>query len=183
MKIPGHVPLNNVLVWFQDEARFGQQNTTTRIWAEKGTRPRAVQQQQFEYAYLYGAVCPATGQTEGLVSPYSNSDAMRKHLKLISDATPFDKHSVVVMDQASWHKTELADDFENLSIIHLPPYSPELNSIEQVWSWLRQNKLANRCFKDYEDIVNCICEAWNAFSKQVKTVSSLCSREWANLIT
>jgi hypothetical protein len=51
------LPLARVDVWFQDEARFGQQNTTTRIWAEKGTRPRVVQQQQFTYAYLFGAVC------------------------------------------------------------------------------------------------------------------------------
>ena len=56
--------LDRIDVWFQDEARFGQQNTTTRIWATKGTRPRAVRQQQFESAYLYGAVCPATGTTE-----------------------------------------------------------------------------------------------------------------------
>ncbi len=44
--------LESVDVCFQDEARFGQQNTTTRLWAERGTRPRAVKQQQFEYAYL-----------------------------------------------------------------------------------------------------------------------------------
>ncbi|WP_404852052.1 transposase [Colwellia sp. MB3u-4] len=55
--IPWNVSLKNVDVWFQDEARFGQQNTTTRLWAKKGTRPRAVKQQQFEYAYLFGAVC------------------------------------------------------------------------------------------------------------------------------
>jgi len=55
--IPWHVILKNFDVWFQDEARFGQQNTTTRVWAEKGTRPRAVKR-QFEYAYLFGADCP-----------------------------------------------------------------------------------------------------------------------------
>jgi hypothetical protein len=56
-------------IWFQDEARFGQQNTTTRLWAEKGSRPRAVRQQQFQYAYLFGAICPATGATEAIVTP------------------------------------------------------------------------------------------------------------------
>ena len=64
LTIPWNVSLKNVDVWFQDEARFGQQNTTTRLWATKGTRPRAVKQQQFEYAYLFGVVCPATGDTE-----------------------------------------------------------------------------------------------------------------------
>ncbi len=133
-------------MWFQDEARFGQRNTTTRIWAEKGTRPRAIQQQQFEYAYLFGAVCVNTGEAEAIVSPFSNMEAMREHLNLISNATPTGKYSVVIMDRASWHQSYLGAEYSNLTIIHIPPYSPELNPIEQVWSWLRQNELANRCF-------------------------------------
>ena len=75
--IPWNVRLKNVDVWFQDEARFGKQNTTTRLWAEKGTRPRAVKQQQFEYAYLFGAVCPSTGATEALIAPFMNMDVMK----------------------------------------------------------------------------------------------------------
>ncbi|GIU14975.1 hypothetical protein TUM4641_35300 [Shewanella morhuae] len=65
---PGHVALARIDVWFQDEARLGQQNTTPRIWAKKGTRPRAVRQHQFESAYLYGTVCPATGATEAIIA-------------------------------------------------------------------------------------------------------------------
>lgn len=76
LNTPGHVALDPIDVWFQDEARFGQQNTTTRIWAEKGTRPRAVKQQQFEHAYLYGAVCPATGATQAIIAPHANSEFM-----------------------------------------------------------------------------------------------------------
>ena len=57
-----------VRVWFQDEARVGQQGTTTRMWVLKGTRPRALQQQEFESAFVYGSVCPATGASE---SPYT----------------------------------------------------------------------------------------------------------------
>ena len=72
--------------------------------AKKGTRPRAIQQQQFEYAYLFGAVCINTGQTEALVMPYSNSEVMKVHLRLISDATPKGKYAVVIMDRASWHQ-------------------------------------------------------------------------------
>jgi transposase len=57
------------------------------------------------------------------------------------------------MDRASWHSNKLKVHFDNLSIMHLPPYTPELNPIEQVWAWLRENNLSNRVFKDYEDIV------------------------------
>ena len=63
---------SNIDICFQDEARFGQQNTTTRLWAEKGSRPRTVKQQQFQYAYLFGAICPANGATEAIVTPYVN---------------------------------------------------------------------------------------------------------------
>ena len=158
LKITGHIGLDNVNVWFQDEARFGQLNTTTRIWAEKETRPRAVQQ-QFQYTCFFGAVCVNTGQTEAIVALVNNMEIMTKHLQLISDATPTGKHSVIIMVQASWHQAYLEEQFANISIIHFPPYSPELNPVEQAWGWLRQNETTNRCFKDYNDIVDKCCIA------------------------
>jgi len=75
------------------------------------------------------------------------------------------------------------DSFDNLSIMHLPPYSPELNPIEQVWAWLRSNDSANSVFKDYDDIVEQVSRGWNNFRHQVNRVKSLCKREWANLIS
>ena len=176
------MPTDRVDIWFQDEARFGQQNTTTRIWAAKGSRPRAVKQQQFEYAYLFGAVCPSTGETEALITPWVNKEVMQKHLALISKRTKAGRHAVVIMDGAGWHTDDIAAEFENLSIIKLPPYSPELNPIEQVWQWLRQRKLANRCFEDYEDIVEQCSKAWNSFINDIDLVKKLCSRKWATMI-
>ncbi|AQS36369.1 transposase [Shewanella psychrophila] len=171
--------LERVDIWFQDEARFGQQNSTTRLWARKGTRPRAVRQQQFEYVHFFGAVCPQTGETEAIITPYLSKDIMRQHLSLISQRTKAGRHAVVVMDGAGWHTDDIADEFNNLSIIKLPPYSPELNPIEQVWSWLRQHHLANRSFKGYEDIVDACSIAWNCFISDTKRVVSLCRRDWA----
>jgi len=178
LTIPWNVSLKKVDIWFQDEARFGQQNTTTRLWAEKGTRPRAVKQQQFEYAYLFGAVCPATGDTEALIAPFMNMDVMEKHLALISQKVPKGRHAVIVVDGAVWHQAHLIEKFNNLSIIKLPPYSPELNPIEQVWQWLRQNELANRCFSGYENIVDECSRAWNVFISDTSRVIKLCSRDW-----
>lgn len=182
LHIPWKIQLDKVDVWFQDEARFGQQNTTTRVWATKGTRPRVVRQQQFEYAYLFGAICPATGATEAIISPLSNSDAMREHMSLISKRTPEGRHAVVVMDGAGWHQKQTVDEFDNVTIIKLPPYSPELNPIEQVWQWLRQNELANRCFQGYEDIVEQCSRAWNNFIRDIERVKSLCTRDWTKLV-
>ncbi len=178
LNIPGSVALDRVDIWFQDEARFGQQNTTTRLWARKGTRPRAIRQQQFEYAHFFGAVCPQTGETEALIVPYLSKEIMRQHLLQIANRTKPGRHAVVVMDGAGWHTADIADEFTNHSIIKLPPYSPELNPIEQVWSWLRQHHLANRSFQSYEDIVDVCSCAWNSFIIDTKRVMSLCRREW-----
>ena len=166
--------LDRVDIWFQDEARFGQQNTTARLWARKGSRPRAVRQQQFEYAHFFGAVCPQTGETEALIVPYLSKDIMRQHLSQIADRTKPGRHTVVVMDGAGWHTADIAEEFTNLSIIKLPPYSPELNPIEQVRSRLRQHHLANRSFGGYEDIVDACSWAWNSFISDTKRVMSLC---------
>ncbi|QFU24040.1 IS630 family transposase [Shewanella sp. YLB-09] len=181
LNIPGSVGLDRVDIWFQDEARFGQQNSTTRLWARKGTRPRAVRQQQFEYVHFFGAVCPETGETEAIIAPYLSKDIMRQHLSLIAKRTKPGRHAVVVMDGAGWHTNDIADEFINLSIIKLPPYSPELNPVEQVWSWLRQRHLANRSFKGYEDIVDACSIAWNSFISDTKRVMSLCRRDWARM--
>ncbi len=99
----------------------------------------------------------------------------------ISDKTTSGRHAVIIMDGAGWHGEELAEDFKNLSIIKLPPYSPELNPIEQVWSWLRQHHLANRCFNGYEAIVDAVSDAWNDFVSDSKRVMKMCTRDWMNM--
>ena len=181
LKIPGHIGLDKVDIWLQDEARFGQQNTTTKLWATKGTRPRAIKQQQFEYAYLFGSVCPSRGIGEAIVVPWVNKDAMGQHLKQISNVTEKGRHAVVLMDGAGWHTEDVIRDFANVSIIKLPPYSPELNAIEQVWSWMRQRYLANQAFQNYEEIVDKVCNAWNHFLESRGRVRKMCSRNWHNL--
>lgn len=178
---PGHLPLERIDVWFQDEARFGQQNPTTRLWAETGSRPRAIRQQQFEYGYLFAAVCPRTGQTEALVSPSANKAAMVQHLSQISQATPIGRHALVVVDGAGWHTRDTALSLKNITLLKLPPYSPELNPVEQIWSWLRQHCLSNRTFKDYEDIVESVSKAWNQFISVPERVKRMCDRRWAKL--
>jgi transposase len=140
-----------------------------------------VKQQKFEYAYLFGSVCPSRGIGEAMVVPLVNKNVMVEHLRQISLNTESGRHAVVIMDGAGWHADDVADEFENVTILKLPPYSPELNAIEQVWSWLRQRCLANQSFLDYDDIVEQVCEAWNRFLSCSKRVTSLCSRDWINL--
>jgi transposase len=181
-----HTPFNvmpeDMDIWFQDEARFGQQNQTTRVWAERGTRPRAVKQQQFEYGYVFGAVCPSNGKTEALITPCVNKEAMTLHMEQISKATEFGRHAVVLMDGAGWHTFDTVQPFDNVTLIKLPPYSPELNPIEQVWSWMRQHCLSNRVFKGYDDIVEQVSKAWNTFISVPDRIKKMCSRDWIKVI-
>lgn len=97
--------------------------------------------------------------------PYANGDCMKRHLQAISQTIPKGRHAVVVMDGAVWHKERY--NLPNLTILKLPPYSPELNPIEQVWQYIKQHWLSNRCFDSYEAIVDAACQAWCNFAKQV----------------
>ena len=171
----------DVEVWFQDEARFGQQGSLSRMWAIKGTRPRAVRQQQFKYTYLFGAVCPERGDGVGLLLPYANKDTMKIHLEHISSHVPKGRHAIIVLDRAGWHTTKLLGQFDNLTLLPLPPASPELNPCEQIWKLLRRTHLSNRSFKDEDDLLSACSGAWNEFIDQPDLVNSLTTRDWARL--
>jgi transposase len=179
--IPEGTKIEDVDIWFQDEARVGQKGTLTRTWAKKGTRPRLRRQQQFEYVYIFGAVCPARNASVGLVLPSANSEAMLVHLREIAAQVPPGRHAVVVLDGAAWHTTKNIKIFENLSLLRLPPASPELNPVEQIWQQLRDNWLANRCYDGYEAIVDACCDAWNWFVDTPNRMRQLCTRAWATL--
>ena len=172
--LPKGIALDSVEVWFQDEHRFGQRGTLSRIWAEKGRRPRVVRQQQFNAAYLFGAVCPQEDKAVALVMPYANSEAMQYHLNSISEAIADDKHAVILMDRAGWHLSKELRWPKNISALHLPAYSPELNAQEQVGQQLRRQYLSNRCFRDYQEIIEAVSIAWNSFVSTAKNVQNLC---------
>ena len=179
--LPSRVRLRDVDIWFEDEARVGQRNTTTRIWALRGTRPRVVRQQQSISAYLFGAVCPQRNQAVGLVLPKVNKEMMALHLLEISAAVPETRHAVVVVDRATYHATDKLVCPKNITLLLLPPNAPELNPMENLWEQLRHGWLANRCFEGYEAIVDTCCDAWNAYTTRKNAVKQLCSRSWAIL--
>lgn len=168
-------------MWFQDEARVGQQGTLTRLWAKKGARPRVARQCQHESAYLLGAVCPAKDKAVGLVMPKANLQSMQLHLQLIAQKIPKGRYAVLVFDRASWHTSPKLKTYPNLFLIALPPASPELNPTEQVWQQLRDRYLANRSFENYDAIVESCCYAWNDFTSQPNVIRKLCTRQWATL--
>lgn len=178
-KIKEKLSTNKIEIWWQDESRVGQQGSLSRVWATKGTRPRVVRQRQFLSTYIFGACCPEKDKGCALILPECNAGMMQLHLNEISKNVEEDYVAVVLMDRASWHTTEALNVPENLYLFPLPPYSPELNPMEQVWQNLKQDNLTNKAFKDYDDIVNCCCHAWNSFCNEDGNIQQLCSRAWA----
>jgi transposase len=171
--------MDQVDIWFQDETRVGQQGSLTRIWAPKGTRPRVVRQQQFLYTYIFGAVCPSQGTCAGLILPHANGEGLELHLKEISYHVPEGRHAVVILDQAGWHKAQALKVPSNLSLLHLPPYAPELNPQENVWQYLKESALANRVFASSEHLIQACVQAWNLLTPQL--ITSIASRNWAQI--
>lgn len=168
-----------VEIWFQDEARIGQKNKITRRWARRGSRPRAVHDQRTKWAYLFGAICPKRGVGAGLVMPYADTPAMQAHLAEISAAIAPGAHAILVLDQAGWHMSSKLEVPDNITLVPLPPRSPELNPVENIWQFIRDNWLSNRVFQSYDQIVALCCEAWNRLIQQPWTIISIGQRKWA----
>lgn len=160
-------------------ARIGQKNKITRRWALRGTRPRAIHDQRTKWAYIFGAICPERGVGAALVMPYADTDAMQAHLAEISAMVEADAHAVLVLDQAGWHTTARLIVPDNITLVPLPPRSPELNPVENIWQFVRDNWLSNRVFQSYDDIVAHCCEAWNELMEQPWRVRSIGKRTWA----
>ncbi len=112
--------------------------------------------------------------------PFANTRAMRMHLDEIACNVAAKAHGVVLMDRAGWHSTGKLKVPKNLTIVLLPSRSPELNPVENIWQYLRQNWLSNRVFEDYDAIIEAGCQAWNKLIDQPETIRSIGMREWAH---
>jgi hypothetical protein len=170
-----------VEIWFQDEMRLGQKNPRTRRWARRGTRPRAIADLRTQSAYLFGAICPTRGAGAAVVMPRADTQAMQHHLDEIARTLAPKAHAILVLDQAGWHTTDKLRLPQSLSLLPLPPKSPELNPVENVWQFLRQTQLSNRVFAGYEAIVTAACEAWNSLIADPARITSIGTRQWATI--
>lgn len=155
-----------------DEARFGQQGTITDVWAKRGSRPRAVRQTRYEWVYLYAAVEPATGESAALVAPRVNTGTMNAFLRILDRERRDDEHFVLIMDQAGWHKSRDLKLPEGITVLLLPPYSPELNPTENLWHYLRSHYLSNRSYADYDALLAAGTEAYRRLTPEV--IQSVC---------
>jgi hypothetical protein len=165
----------------KDEARVGQQGTIVRLWAKQGTRPRALRDRRYEWAYLFGAVCPERGVGAAVVTPRVSLEAMEKHLVEISRRVTEGATAVLLMDRAGWHASPRLCVPENIVLLPLPSYAPELNPVENLWEYLRANWLSHRLWDGYEAIVEACCNAWNRLMQMPDRITSITTRAWARV--
>ena len=115
--------------------------------------------------------------------PFANTHAMNEYLVEISSQVEEGAHAIVIIDGAGWHTAKALRTPDNISLLRLPAYSPELNPQENIWQYLRQNALANRVYETYDTIVTACCKAWNDFIELPDTIKSIASREWLQCVS
>lgn len=176
-------PDQQLRVYFQDESRFGQQGTNTNVWAKKGSRPTAVRQTEYEYLWVLGVVCPETGHAEGLLSPQLNTKIINKFLELFSQTIPDREHAVMVWDGAGFHRAKALQIPENITVVELPPYSPELNPIENLWHYLKSHFWSNHAYDNYDELEAAAMHAWKHAALDHDLMKSVCAAPYIQRAT
>ena len=160
---------------FQDEAGFGRINKPKACWCPAGERPSVPCHHIREYRYAYGAVEPRTGDGFFLVMPYCNTDCMNVYLRELSKEYSNDI-VLMVCDGARWHNSAGLQLPDNIVITHIPPYTPEMNPIEQIWKEIRKRGFKNEVFVTLEKVVDRLCDTIRDLPNKV--IQSITGRKW-----
>ena len=116
-----------------------------------------------------------------MVMPTVSIEAMNKHLTEISRCVSPGAIALLILDAAGWHSSSQVVVPENIVLLPLPPYAPELNPAENIWEYLRGNALSNCVWETYEAILDACCDAWNALMAKSNVIASIGTREWAQV--
>jgi putative transposase len=158
----------------------GQKGTLEYIWTLKGARPPVLRDNRHASAYLFGALCPTRALGAALIMPVANSEAMSAHLQEIAKQVAPGAHCVLICDGAGWHQRGKRLVVPNsITLLPLPPYTPELNPMENVWDYLRGNQLSHRVWDTYEAILDACTRAWRFLINDPDRIRSITHRDWA----
>jgi putative transposase len=160
------------VVFFQDEARFGRISRETACWVKKDVVPAVAKQLIRDYIYAYSALSPQTGDCFSIISPVCNTEAMNVFLNMMSKEYT-DYRMVILLDKAGWHTSSMLTIPENIKLMHLTPYSPELNPVELLWREVRAKYFHNRFFNSLDDVELTLCQALNHFNENQDLTKSL----------
>ena len=162
-------------IFFEDEAGFGRISKPKYCWCEKGIRPIIPCQRVRQYFYAYGAVDPNNG--DSFFERYDKciTDNTNDYLRKLSEKYP-NEMLFLIGDNASWHKSKELKIPENIRLLFIPPYTPEMNPIEQIWREIRAAGFANEYFDSLEDVKKRFDNTTAKLSHE--TVISITKREW-----
>jgi transposase len=174
----------SIKLMFQDEARFGRISDVRRCWAPRPVRPLCQAMLTHEYTYAYGAVDACTGELDSLILPHVNTHCMQLFLDEVSSRHP-DERIVMVIDGAGWHRSGTLNAPDNIYLLKLPPYAPELNPIEHVWDELREKFFHNRVFASLDALEDQLALGLATLENNPEIVRSIVSWDWimSSLIT
>lgn len=176
-------PDKQLRIDFEDEARFGQQGTLIHVWAKRGARPTAVRQTEYGYLWVLGAVCPATGHAEGLLSPRLNTAVVNTFLTQFSRTLGENEHAVLIWDGAGFHTGGTLKVPENISVLRLPSYSPELNPVENLWHYLKSHFWSNRAYDDDTALEEAAVSAWRTAVLDAALMKTVCAATYLDSAT
>ncbi len=148
-----------IKLFYQDEARFGRIDNVSSCWVPKGKRASVGNQIIRKYTYAYSAICPETGESYSLILPYANGACMDIFMEGLS--THYKNYRIIMaMDRASWHTGDKTKKWDNIVPLFNPPYSPELNPVENIWHHLRENyRFKNKTFESLEHLESKLSDA------------------------
>lgn len=165
-------------LFFQDEARIGQKGRVCHIWWRRGERPPGLLDQRYVNAYIYAAVEPGTDNAFALILAEANGAGMQAFLEAFAKTIADDEHVALVLDGAGWHGAKALRARDKITLVPLPPYSPELNPVERVWLYLKQRFLSLRLLNDYDAIVAAASNAWKRLCRETGRLTSITSYPW-----
>ena len=160
---------------FEDEAGFGRINKPKRCWCPKGVRPTVPCHHIREYRYAFGAVEPRTGENFFLTMPNCNTVCTNIFLQELSKQYS-DEMILLVCDGAAWHKSKTLEVPSNIQLLSIPPYTPEMNSIVQIWKQLRSMGFRNEVFHSLAEVLNRLDETIDRLSNDM--VKRITGRKW-----
>ena len=165
----------NEEVFFFDESRFGTHSKIGHGWFKKGSRTQVKVKLGFQNFYLYSAVNTRTGEDFTLIAPNTNTVYFNAYLEWFGQALG-GRQVMMIVDGAGWHKSKDLMVPKNISIVFLPPYSPELNPVERLWRFIKDNTIKNKIFDDLDELE----EVLRCFFKTLKPniVSSICAIDY-----
>ena len=167
---------------FQDEARFGLLGRPHRCWAPRPVRPTVGARLERKFSYAFAAVSPHDGVMDSLVLPWVNAETMSIFLASVAERHA-DEFIVMVMDRAGWHIAGGLVVPQNMRLVYLPPYSPELNPAEHLWESLRERHFANTVSGDLDAVEAALVAGLRAMEADSFTTQKLTGFNWITSIS